>query len=89
LFFTGLSEYSSATTCSGLVHDLTDVARRGPSYVIKSSSEPAISDSALPAGWYVAKDSVRYYTLVNGTAPEYAHCGTYNPIYIKGTVSSL
>jgi hypothetical protein len=83
LLFSGLSKFISATTCSGQARALTDVARRGPSYKIKSS-EPAISDSALPSGWYFAKDRVRYYTLVNGTAPKYVHCGTYNPIYIEG-----
>ncbi|XP_060572538.1 uncharacterized protein LOC132730597 [Ruditapes philippinarum] len=81
----GFFEYS----CSDQVHELTDVRRRGPSYVIKSSSEPAISDSTLASGWYVAKDSARFYTLVNGTAPAFAHCGTVNPIYIKDTVGKL
>ncbi|XP_060602133.1 uncharacterized protein LOC132755297 isoform X2 [Ruditapes philippinarum] len=89
LLLFGLSNYSSATVSCDHAHALTDVARRVPSYVIKSSSEPAISDSALPSGWYFAKDSVRYYTLVNGTAPEYVHCGTYNPIYIKEKLEKL
>lgn len=83
-FSKGLSDISDATSCNGQVHELTDVNRRGPSYMIQSSSEPTITDSTLPVGWYIAKDSVRYYSLVNGTAPKYAYCGTDNPIYIKG-----
>ncbi|XP_060602131.1 uncharacterized protein LOC132755296 isoform X2 [Ruditapes philippinarum] len=89
LLLFGLLAYSSATSCSGHVRELKDVGRRGPSYVIKSSSEPYISDSTLPAGWYFAKDSARYYTLVNGTAPTFAHCGTYSPIYIKDKLGEL
>ncbi|XP_053388308.1 uncharacterized protein LOC128551469 [Mercenaria mercenaria] len=85
----GLSTLTHAKACSGTVRELTDVGRRGPSYAIKSSSEPTISDSTLPTGWYVAKDGVRYYTMVNGTAPRYAYCGTDNPIYIKDRITKL
>ncbi|XP_060590586.1 uncharacterized protein LOC132745655 [Ruditapes philippinarum] len=89
LLIFGFFTYHCAASCNGQVRVLTDVSRRGPSYVIKSSSEPSISDSTLASGWYVAKDSARYYTLVNGTSPKYAHCGTANPIYIKDKLGKL